>query len=335
MIDPQLSTPTTKPSITERMTTTNGVDRKGPEELARLGISAPFPKSQRRARRAFTVEEDEALLRGFTTYGAQWTKIRSDPDLGLTSRSRTDLRDRFRNRYPDKFVEAGHKFQHKRSEDTNKETEATITSNETGEDPAQTPSRSDDINAHMLNSAAPPQTSKDGGKSHHSLKLLTTSYTTDAYFGDFADLTPSEEDDPSTITLSRNIFDWADQQSNHHSHNKTTMTLQNKVPASRHSASGPSKKDRTAEDSNTGMPSKTLSRLDQFNINPMLALKVPHSSGGLQSGILTSGTTASMSLSLPNLYPPLPLSGILNGPLPPPAELVGGGNGGFDGEADN
>jgi hypothetical protein len=281
------------------------------------------------------VEEDEALLRGFTAYGAQWTKIRADPELGLTSRSRTDLRDRFRNRYPHKFVEAGHKFQHKRAEDVNKEPEATA-SIEVVDELAPSSSRSDDINAHLLNSAAPPQYSKDGGEPQHSLKLLTSTYTNDTYFPDIAELTPSDDDDPSTITLSRNIFDWADQQSNHHSHNKITTTqVQTQTQTQTQSnkpTSGPSKTERSAEDSNT-IPSKTLSRLDQFNINPMLALKVPQSSSGLQSGGLVSGATA--SLNLPNLFPPLPLSGILNGPvsLPPPAELVGAS--GLDVESGN
>ncbi|KAF2435668.1 hypothetical protein EJ08DRAFT_284495 [Tothia fuscella] len=273
------------PTVPEKI---SGIDRKGPEELAKLGISAPFPKSQRRARRGFTAEEDEALLRGFSKYGAQWTKIRSDPELGLTSRRRTDLRDRFRNRYPEKFVETGHRFHRKLwEEDKDKEIQPPPSS-----DPNKTAEKQPITSPyHVIPSAAPAVSAKYGA-TQYSLRLLTSSMA-DPFFPDYDDLTP-DDDDPETITLSRNIFDWADQQSNHNI-NKTA----------------PPRTDPPSE------PSKTLSRLDQFNINPMLALKVPQTSG-LQRAVSAS--------SLPNLFPPLPLSGILNGPisLPPPADLVSG-----------
>lgn len=79
--------------------------RKKLEDLAELGIDGPFQKSSRRERRAFTEEEDRAILTGWKTYGASWTKIQRDSTLGLQSRKPTDLRDRFRNKYPDKFRE--------------------------------------------------------------------------------------------------------------------------------------------------------------------------------------------------------------------------------------
>jgi hypothetical protein len=277
-----------QPSAAERAP---GVDRKGPQELAKLGISAPFPKSQRRARRGFTVEEDEALMQGFKKYGAQWTKIRSDPELGLTSRRRTDLRDRFRNRYPDKFVEAGHKFQPKKTDEA-RESDLP-SSSDPGKAFEEQPSttRSEESNGPQSSANTKISTPKDEG-AQYSLRLLTSSMN-EPYFTDLGDLTPEGDDDHETITLSRNIFDWADQQTNHNI-NKTA----------------PPRFDEPTE------PSKTLSRLDQFNINPMLALKVP------TSGLQNAGSTS----SLPNLFPPLPLSGILNGPvsLPPPADLVSG-----------
>ncbi|KAI9829402.1 MAG: hypothetical protein M1819_006339 [Sarea resinae] len=83
--------------------------RRKPEDLARLGIEAPFPKATRRERRAFTEEEDAALLRGFANYGPLWSRIHADKELNLGSRRATDLRDRFRNRYPEKYAEAGFK----------------------------------------------------------------------------------------------------------------------------------------------------------------------------------------------------------------------------------
>jgi hypothetical protein len=86
-------------------------------ELAKMGLNTQmgFRKSERRQRNAFTEEEDEALLRGFQKYPAQWKKIQLDPELGLTHRTRTDLRDRFRNRYPQRFKEAGYKHKAKQS----------------------------------------------------------------------------------------------------------------------------------------------------------------------------------------------------------------------------
>lgn len=61
---------------------------------------------QRRKRRAWTSAEDSALLTGVAKHGFQWTAIHDDPQLGLTHRRATDLRDRIRNRYPDGYKHA-------------------------------------------------------------------------------------------------------------------------------------------------------------------------------------------------------------------------------------
>lgn len=79
--------------------------RKKIEDLAQLGIEGPFRKSSRRERRAFSEEEDRAILEGYSVYGPSWAKIQRDPQLNLQSRQPTDLRDRFRNKYPQKFRE--------------------------------------------------------------------------------------------------------------------------------------------------------------------------------------------------------------------------------------
>ncbi|KAI9793590.1 MAG: hypothetical protein M1833_000735 [Piccolia ochrophora] len=78
-------------------------------DLERLGLSTPFPSRPRRSRRAFTPGEDSALLRGYMTHGPAWSRIQSDPRLELEGRRATDLRDRFRNRFPEKYAEAGFK----------------------------------------------------------------------------------------------------------------------------------------------------------------------------------------------------------------------------------
>jgi len=119
------------------------------------------------------------------------------------------------------------------------------------------------------------------------------------------DLTP-DGDDPQTITLSRNIMDWADQRNRQSALPKTT-------------------------ENHHVEPSNTITSADQFNINPMLALKMPRyqSSASVSSSTTTNWNWQSNSTSLkpvPNAFLPLPLAGILNGPvsLPPPADLVGG-----------
>ena len=61
---------------------------------------------QRRKRRAWTVAEDDSLLKGVTRYGFQWTAIHDDPELKLGHRRATDLRDRIRNKFPDGYKHA-------------------------------------------------------------------------------------------------------------------------------------------------------------------------------------------------------------------------------------
>ena len=82
-------------------------DRKCTSELQLLGISAPFAKTSRRKRTAYTAEEDTAILKGFKKHGHSWAAIRADPGLSLTHRKATDLRDRLRNRFPEEYANAG------------------------------------------------------------------------------------------------------------------------------------------------------------------------------------------------------------------------------------
>ncbi|KAI2610461.1 hypothetical protein GGR54DRAFT_377152 [Hypoxylon sp. NC1633] len=78
--------------------------RKKMEDLAELGIKGPFKKSHRRERRPFSEQDDREILEGFEFYGPQWTKIQRDPRYNLSTRQPTDLRDRLRNKYPEKFT---------------------------------------------------------------------------------------------------------------------------------------------------------------------------------------------------------------------------------------
>ncbi|KAJ5918258.1 hypothetical protein N7454_010633 [Penicillium verhagenii] len=77
--------------------------------LASLGIPEPFVsmKAKRRSRRPFTTAEDEALLKGYAVHGFQWTLIQQDKRLNLGHRRATDLRDRFRTKFPHVYRDGG------------------------------------------------------------------------------------------------------------------------------------------------------------------------------------------------------------------------------------
>jgi hypothetical protein len=71
------------------------------------GIAEPPVKCRRRVRRPFTATEDEALLKGYAVHGFQWTLIQQDKRLNLGHRRATDLRDRFRTKFPHAYRDGG------------------------------------------------------------------------------------------------------------------------------------------------------------------------------------------------------------------------------------
>ncbi|CAI7578282.1 unnamed protein product [Penicillium glandicola] len=76
--------------------------------LASLGTPEPhIAKPKRRSRRRFTTAEDEALLKGYAVHGFQWTLIQQDSRLNLSHRKATDLRDRFRTKFPHAYRDGG------------------------------------------------------------------------------------------------------------------------------------------------------------------------------------------------------------------------------------
>lgn len=77
--------------------------------LESLGIPEAHvsTKSKRRSRRPFTTAEDEALLKGYAVHGFQWTLIQQDKHLNLGHRKATDLRDRFRTKFPHVYRDGG------------------------------------------------------------------------------------------------------------------------------------------------------------------------------------------------------------------------------------
>ena len=67
-----------------------------------------FEKGKVKERRPFTEEEDRALMRGYKMYGSHWALIARDPAFKNQRRS-TDVRDRFRNAFPEEYARAGYK----------------------------------------------------------------------------------------------------------------------------------------------------------------------------------------------------------------------------------
>ncbi|CAG8439607.1 10894_t:CDS:2 [Ambispora gerdemannii] len=63
---------------------------------------------RRRERRYFSAEEDRRLLAGVRKHGCAWTRIANDPEIGFVNqRKGTDLRDRFRNAFPQEYAKMG------------------------------------------------------------------------------------------------------------------------------------------------------------------------------------------------------------------------------------
>lgn len=85
------------------------LSHKSKSTLVSLGVPEPYftIKSTRRSRRPFTPVEDEALIKGYTVHGFQWTQIQQDKGLNLSHRKATDLRDRFRTKFPEIYKEGG------------------------------------------------------------------------------------------------------------------------------------------------------------------------------------------------------------------------------------
>ena len=86
-----------RPSTCEQISST---------ELQELGITEPFAPSKRRKRGTYSAEEDEAIVKGVEKHGNAWAVMRLDVEFSvLINRTATDLRDRYRARYPEKHKE--------------------------------------------------------------------------------------------------------------------------------------------------------------------------------------------------------------------------------------
>ena len=68
-----------------------------------------FEKTRSKKRRPFTEDEDRALKAGYEKHGTVWATIVKDPVFQEQNRRSTDLRDRFRNAFPELYQAAGYK----------------------------------------------------------------------------------------------------------------------------------------------------------------------------------------------------------------------------------
>jgi hypothetical protein len=246
------------------------VDRVGPAELAEMGIQGPFVKSKRRQRHAFSEADDQNLLKGYEKYGAVWHSIRNDEQFGFSARHPTDLRDRFRIRYPDKYAKAGYKLKPK-DERLLKERD-----NSEKNDPAQSPPSTTRVSDTTKKNEDQQET--DARRQTETAILVTTTPSVphiatvapqvpvtpqfDSIFGSFdgiADLTSGDADgDSRSIVLNRNILQWADA-------NTLSLSLLPSVPNNFHA-------------SNHGihdMHFNPFATSDGLHINPLATLKLP------------------------------------------------------------
>ena len=192
-------------------------------QMAEIGIQGPFLRRSRRPQCKFSAQDDVNLLHGFEKYGSVWHAIRDDVDLGFNSRHPTDLRDRFRIRYPEKFAKAGHKLKakqgnvvtHQRATSDGQGNRTDLSSPGKSTTPRQPDTRrslfgSDTERLARLNDQIPEMTFSP--TNHASRSNETTQYTFNPFPMMFDDYGSLEHDDfsNSPIILNRDILQWAD-----------------------------------------------------------------------------------------------------------------------------
>lgn len=75
------------------------LDRSSPPPDPRDG------KRQKKARRVWTAEEDVALVNGYRQYGFQWCQMVKDTSLKFVDRTGPQVRDRFRQKFPELYAQ--------------------------------------------------------------------------------------------------------------------------------------------------------------------------------------------------------------------------------------
>ncbi|KAF1365760.1 hypothetical protein EJ07DRAFT_150258 [Lizonia empirigonia] len=186
-------------------------DANGQATVDKTEVYGPFLKSNRRARREFSDTDDKNLLKGFKRHGPVWRALRDDFELGFGMRHPTDLRDRFRTRYPDLFAQAGFKLKAKGER---------ALKAKAGENKAKTPDQPDKPSTQTIActtpKAAPVTTASQLDPTRPTFDLLT--------FDD-------SDDSPSPIILNRNILQWADSNPSLPTSHPPSDTLHHPLPA--------------------------------------------------------------------------------------------------------
>ena len=163
-------------------------------------------KAQRRPRRNFTDEEDQALLKGFREQGPSWVSIAKDEAFREHGRTPTDLRDRLRTKFPEKYAQAGLASRPAVAKPA-KRTQATREESEKPAEPTQavTPtaaSTSKDSQPKPPNDRPERTTSRTGPA--YTLPLPSIGDDSLSTFG-----YPDDDEDADPIVLDRSIMDWA------------------------------------------------------------------------------------------------------------------------------
>ncbi|KAF2034454.1 hypothetical protein EK21DRAFT_48766, partial [Setomelanomma holmii] len=183
-----------------------------PPSLVKLGIQAPFQKSTRRPRQEFSTVDDENLLKGFKKHGPVWHLLRDDAELGFSSRHPTDLRDRFRIRYPEEFAKAGYKLKSKArpaaGEDPHQHNDAVAQTmrSDRGNDPpdSSNESRVEQVALGVSHEGTDCSTGTIG---HHSQFLHSMSTLEGDPSNTFSNATDAGG---TSLILNRNILQWAE-----------------------------------------------------------------------------------------------------------------------------
>jgi hypothetical protein len=162
-------------------------------------------KAQRRPRRNFTDEEDQALLKGFREQGPSWVSICKDEAFREHGRTPTDLRDRLRTRFPEKYAQAGLASR----PSVPKPAKRTRATREESEKPVEPPQKVTPITSTPKdNQTRPPNDRLERISSRtgpaYTLPLPSIGDDSLSTFG-----YPDDDEDADPIVLDRSIMDWA------------------------------------------------------------------------------------------------------------------------------
>ncbi|KAH6620194.1 hypothetical protein C7974DRAFT_227724 [Boeremia exigua] len=305
--------------------TLDGIEPTNKAATNNAEVHGPFLKSKRRARREFSNEDDRNLLKGFKRHGATWHKMRDDFELGFGVRHPTDLRDRFRIRYPELFAQAGYKLKPKEQRAVTNKAEETVQEAQVSNRPTTTPSQPLDTGDKLVTrtstnttAMAPPTTTPTAAPKPASTRP-TFELLTDLTFDD-------DDDDPTPIILNRNILQWADE---------------NSTPTTTHPSHTPAD------------PYNPFAPTDGLHINPLATLKLPSTAhwsymlpsaaaapslpvpAPLKHSLPVSRSQPDMRTpNLPNIvFPYVPSASARNAVhnLPAPADILSSGGQGGDG----